>query len=444
VAVPIEKTDDMLLLGVLPYGEAASDVWIRQGRIAAILPAGRGSAAIAISRSPCRIVHADGLVMLPGLVDLHTHLREPGGEPSETIETGCRAAAAGGYTDVFAMANTTPVTDDVERVDFLLDRARQQEYSRVHPVGAITVGLLGREITPIDAMAAAGVTVFSDDGKCVDDAVLMHTALLAAARLGVVIAQHSQHGRLAANGQINEGCAATRTGLAPWPAVAEHTIVARDAVLAAATGGALHVCHVSTRGSVEIVRWAKDHGWNVTAEVTPHHLLLTDELAALADPRYKVNPPLRSAQDVAALREALTDGTIDAVATDHAPHDAASKARLWPDAPFGMIGLETALPVVAHILSEEAGSAGLVDWRKVASLMSEAPARIGGISRDAGLPLAVGESATFALVDTAYDWTVTVDRLRSKSINTPFLDMAFRHRVVATAICGRLTHDILS
>jgi dihydroorotase len=277
----------------------------------------------------------------------------------------------------------------------------------------------------------------------VDDAAVMQAALVESARWGVVIAQHSQHGQLAAGGQINEGDAAEATGFTPWPAVAEHTIIARDAVLAAATGGSLHVCHLSTRGSVQIIRWAKERGRNVTAEVAPHHLLLTDELAALADPRYKVNPPLRSADDVEALREALLDGTIDAVATDHAPHEAASKAAPWCSAPFGMIGLETALAVVAHVLGGRPGPGDSVDWRRLASLMSETPARIGGISGEAGRPIAVGEPATFALVDIRRDWTVALDALHSKSTNTPFLDTVFRHRVVATGIDGRLTHDEL-
>jgi dihydroorotase len=426
-----ESLDQMILRGVLPYGGPAADVIIKDGRFAAFLPAGIASTADA------RVIDATGLVMLPGLVDLHTHLREPGGEDSETIETGTRSAAAGGYTDVFAMANTDPVTDTADRVAHLLAVAGRHGRCRVHPVGAITKGLLGMEAAPYAEMAAAGARMFSDDGKCVNNAALTRHALLEAARLDCVVAQHAQSGELAGHGQINAGAAAEATGLPPWLGVAEETIIARDAILAAETGARLHVCHISTRRSAEIIRWAKSQGWPVTAEVTPHHLLLSDQVTDQADTRYKVNPPLRSADDVHALRAALLDGTIDIVATDHAPHTDQSKERSWCDAPFGMTGLETALPVVAAVMEE----AQALDWRRLAELMSATPARIGGISAFAGRPLATGEPATFTLVDTTSEWTVTAADRYSKSANNPFRGTEFRHRIVATSLDGRLIHS---
>src|SRR5699024_10455048 len=387
-----DLAEHCILAGVRPYGGERTDVSIRAGRIEAVEPAAdRANGAAYLTE---KIIDARDLILLPGFVDLHTHLREPGGEEAETIATGARAAAAGGFTDVFAMANTQPVTDNRERVQNIKARSREQAFARVHPVGAITRGLQGTELAPLEQMAQAGADIFSDDGKCVNDSALMRRAFRRAADCGVTIAQHAQDGPIAGHGQINAGRAAESTGLTPWPPVAEHVSLARDARLAAEFGARLHVCHLSTRGSVEIVRWAKSQGWPVTAEVTPHHLLLTDEITALADPRYKVNPPLRSDDDVRALREAVLDGTIDAVATDHAPHTAQSKDNHWCDAPFGMIGLETAAAVLAHVLDDCGG----LDWRRFAELTSGTPARIGSIAEFAGRPLAVGEPASFALV----------------------------------------------
>ncbi|GAB3261462.1 dihydroorotase [Arthrobacter pigmenti] len=425
-----ESLDQVILRNVLPYGGPPADVIIKDGRFAAFLPPGQAPS------TEVRILDCTGLIMLPGFVDLHTHLREPGGEASETIHTGTRSAAAGGYTDVFAMANTDPVTDTADRVSRLLSQSRRQTSCRVHPVGAITGGLEGASPAPYAEMAAAGARMFSDDGKCVNNAALTRAALVAAANLGCIVAQHAQSADLAGEGQINAGHASETTGLPPWLGVAEETIIARDAILAAETGARLHVCHISTRRSVEIIRWSKSQGWPVTAEVTPHHLLLTDELAAFTDTRYKVNPPLRSADDVQALRTALLDGTIDAVATDHAPHTNESKSRSWCGAPFGMTGLETALPVVAAVLE----NAQALDWKRLAELMSTAPARIGGINDFAGRPLVAGEPSTFALVDTA-NWTVTSADRYSKSSNSPFCGTEFRHRVMATSLEGRLTHS---
>lgn len=425
----MDPTTEYLLRGCRPYGGEPVDVRISGGRIAGFDPD--------LATVPgINAIDAHGLILLPGLVDLHAHLREPGNEEAETIASGSRAAAAGGYTDVFAMANTQPVTDSVERVDAMLEAAAAQDVCRVHPVGAITVGLAGTELTPMAAMAQAGVRMFSDDGRCVDNAALMFDALRLGAKHGFLVAQHAQHGELAGSGQINAGTAASMTGLSPWPGVAEETIIARDILLAAETGGALHICHVSTARSVEIIRWAKAQGWPVSAEVTPHHLLLTDELAALGDPRYKVNPPLRSATDIDALRKALLDGTIDIIATDHAPHPMERKSGSWCSAAFGMTGLETALAVVAYVLAE----VGRLDWKLVARLMSETPARLGGISDSAGRPLVVGEPATFCLVNIQSQWTVDVARHYSKSENSPFGGQAFQSAVVATAVAGRFTH----
>ncbi|MDZ7931754.1 MAG: dihydroorotase [Rhodococcus sp. (in: high G+C Gram-positive bacteria)] len=426
------------LRSVRPYGGHPRDVTIRGGRIAAIAPA-LGPAGTAPETDAVDI-DAVGLVMLPGFVDLHTHLRDPGDGRSETVASGTRAAAAGGFTDVFAMANTDPVTDTAERVEAVAETARRGASARVHPVGAITYGLEGTSLTDLPALAAAGAQLFSDDGKCVDDAEIMFAALEQAALHDLVLAQHAQHGQLAGRGQINAGAAAVRTGLPPWHAAAEETVIARDVILAGHARARLHICHISTRGSVEVIRWAKSQGWNITCEVTPHHLLLTDELTALSDPRYKVNPPLRTDDDVRALREALRDGTVDAIATDHAPHTADSKKRTWCDAPFGMTALETALPVAARVLSETGGQ----QWPLLAKLMSTNPARIGSISDRAGRPIAVGEPATFALIDPTTRFTVRDNEFHSLSTNSPFTGESFTSRVVATAIDGQLTHIIPS
>lgn len=416
----------LVLRGVRPMGGPPVNVSIRDGRLARIT---------ASVDSTARHVDCTGLIMLPALVDLHTHLREPGGEDAETIASGTAAAAAGGYSDVFAMANCDPTTDSPERVRHVSAVAARTAACRVHPVGAITLGLAGEHPAPLTAMARAGARMFSDDGHCVDNAAILRSALRESRGNGAVVAQHAQCANLAADGQINAGKAAERTGLPPWPAVAEETIVARDVVLAGETGARLHVCHVSTAGAVEIVRWAKDRGWPVTAEVTPHHLLLDDELAATTDTVYKVNPPLRTTHDVAALRAAVLDGTIDAVATDHAPHTQRRKANPWCHAPFGMTGLETALAVTASVLGDEP------DWSLIAEVMSHGPARIGGIGSSAGRPLLEGEPATFILVDPTTEWGVEPAECKSRSRNTPFRGLRFRHRVVATVLNGRCTYD---
>lgn len=423
-----------VLRGVRILGGPPSSLRIDHDRISAV----GGESQVAAS-SGTRVISADGLIVLPAFVDLHAHLREPGGEQSETIATGTRAAAAGGYSDVFAMANCDPVTDTPERVRHILRTAVRDSACRVHAVGAVTTGLAGRELAPIQAMARAGARMFSDDGHCVDDPALMRAALREGARAGTVIAQHAQCGSLAAAGQVNEGPAADRTGLPPWPAAAEETIAVRDIILAShAPGSRLHICHVSTAGTAAAVRWAKKQGLPVTAEVTPHHLLLTDEAVSDRDTRYKVNPPLRTAEDVDALRAALRDGTIDAVATDHAPHTAESKDRDWCHAAFGMTGLETALAVVADVLT---GPDGEPDWALVSEVMSRRPARISGIADEAGRALAPGEPATFTLIDPEAHWTADPAKGQSMARNSPFTGRRFRHRVTATIVAGHVTSD---
>jgi dihydroorotase len=387
------------------------------------------------------VVEADGLVALPGLVDLHTHLREPGREDAETVETGTRAAALGGFTAVHAMANTEPVADTAGVVEQVWRLGREAGHCDVFPVGAVTVGLAGERLAELGAMAdsAARVRVFSDDGRCVADPVLMRRALEYVRAFDGVVAQHAQEPRLTEEAQMNEGELSGRLGLRGWPAVAEEAIIARDCLLAAHVGSRLHVCHVSTAGSVEIIRWAKarsrdEGGWDVTAEVCPHHLLLTDEMAATYDPIFKVNPPLRTAADVEALRAGLADGTIDAVATDHAPHPHEDKDCEWQAAAFGMLGLETALSIVQETMVDT----GLLDWAGVADRMSHAPARIGRLAGH-GRPLAEGEPANLVLYDPTVRRTVDPAELASLSRNTPYAGMELPGRVVATFLRGKPT-----
>ncbi|WP_034087652.1 dihydroorotase [Streptacidiphilus albus] len=409
-------------------GGEPQDLRLKDGVIAEI---GTGLAADGET-----VVEAEGLIALPGLVDLHTHLREPGREDAETVLTGTRAAAKGGFTAVHAMANTFPVADTAGVVEQVWRLGRESGYCDVQPVGAVTVGLEGKQLAELGAMAdsAAAVRVFSDDGKCVDDAVIMRRALEYVKAFGGVVAQHAQEPRLTEGAQMNEGTVSGELGLAGWPAVAEESIIARDVLLAAHVGSRLHVCHVSTAGSVEIIRWAKSKGWDVTAEVTPHHLLLTDELVRSYDPVYKVNPPLRTEADVLALREALADGTIDAVATDHAPHPSEDKDCEWAAAAMGMVGLETALPVVQQTMVDT----GLMSWAEVAERMSFRPAVIGRLAGQ-GRPVSVDEPANLVLVDPAYRGAVNPDAFATRSRNTPYRGRELPGRVVATFLRGRAT-----
>ncbi len=426
-----------LISGVRLAGGELADLILAGGRIT---ETGTG-----LTAAGARVLDGAGLIALPGLVDLHTHLREPGREDAETVLTGTRAAAMGGYTAVHAMANTTPVADTAGVVEQIWRLGGQAGLCDVRPVGAVTSGLEGRQLAELGAMAdsAAQVRIFSDDGRCVSDAMLMRRALEYVKAFGGVIAQHAQEPRLTDGAQLNEGEMSGLLGLTGWPAVAEEAIIARDCLLAAHVGAALHVCHVSTAGSVEIIRWAKSKGWRVTAEVTPHHLMLTDDLAANYDPVYKVNPPLRTAADVAALRAGLADGTIDCVATDHAPHPVEDKEAEWQVAAFGMTGLETALRVVHATMVET----GLLDWTGVADRMSARPAAIGQLDGSSptpspalhGRPLEAGSPANLVLYDPAAHSVVDPAQHASRSRNTPFAGMELPGQVIATFLRGEPT-----
>ncbi len=424
---------DYLIRGARILGGEPVDLLLRDGLVAEV---GGSGTARPSSTTGAEVVEAEGLIALPGLVDLHTHLREPGREDAETVETGTRAAAMGGFTAVHAMANTEPVADTAGVVEQVWRLGTEAGYCDVQPVGAVTVGLGGERLAELGAMAdsAARVRVFSDDGRCVSDPVLMRRALEYVKAFDGVVAQHAQEPRLTEDAQMNEGELSGRLGLRGWPAVAEEAIIARDCLLAAHVGSRLHVCHVSTAGSVELVRWAKSKGWPVTAEVCPHHLLLTDDLAATYDPIYKVNPPLRSSDDVAALRSGLADATIDVVATDHAPHPHEDKDCEWQAAAFGMLGLETALSVVQQTMVDP----GLLDWAGVAERMSFAPARIARLGGH-GRPLAVGEPANLVLYDATASRVVDSSELSSLSRNTPYAGRELPGRVVATFLRGRAT-----
>jgi dihydroorotase len=384
------------------------------------------------------VIDADGLVLLPGFVDLHTHLREPGREDAETICSGSRAAAVGGYTAVLAMANTNPVTDTAEAAERILDLGRACGLVDVQPIGAVTHGLEGEQLAELGLMhrSRARVRVFSDDGRCVGDARVMRRALEYIRSFGGVISQHSQDPSLAGpSACCHEGELSGRLGLPGWPAAAESVIIARDVQLAKVTGSRLHVCHVSTAESVEVIRWAKAKGIRVTAEVTPHHLYLTTREVESYDPTYKVNPPLRTDEHVTAVREALADGTIDVVATDHAPHASHDKDdHAFGDARPGMLGLEQALAVVMETSLDALG------WSGIADRMSLAPARIGGLDAVQGRPLAIGAPANLVLVDPSA--RATVDRSASASIsrNNPYHGRDLPDPVVATIWAGRVTY----
>jgi dihydroorotase len=417
-----------LIKGARPLGGDPADIAIRDGEVAEI---GAG-----LDAQGAAVIDAAGLIALPGLVDLHTHLREPGREDAETVRTGTRAAALGGFTAVHAMANTDPVADTAGVVEQVWRLGRTAGHCDVQPVGAVTVGLQGARLAELGAMAdsAARVRVFSDDGTCVSDARLMRRALEYVKAFDGVIAQHAQEPRLTEGAQMNEGEVSSRLGLTGWPAAAEEAVIARDCLLAAHVGSALHVCHVSTAGSVEILRWAKSKGWRVTAEVTPHHLMLTDDLAEGYDPVYKVNPPLRTKADVTALRQGLADGTIDCVATDHAPHPLEDKESEWETAAFGMTGLETALRVVQHAMVDT----GLLGWDGVADRMSLRPATIGRLAGH-GRPVKPGGPANLTLYDPAASEAVDPASHASKSRNSPFAGLLLPGRVVATFLRGEPT-----
>ncbi len=421
----------LVLRNVRPFGGEPSDLAIGDGRI---INAGQTPA-------DARELDCTGLIALPGLVDLHTHLREPGRPDTETVESGTSAAARGGYTAIFAMANTNPVADSAAAVENVAALGRQAAHCDVYPVGAVSVGLEGARLADIVGMArsSAQVRLFSDDGRCVADPALMRDALAAVRGVGGVLAQHAQEPALTVGSQLNDGVVSRELGLPGWPAMAEEAVIARDVVMAHHMGARLHICHVSTAGSVEVIRWAKAQGFPVTAEVTPHHLALVDELSRTGDATYKVNPPLRTLEDVHAVQSALVDGTIDVVATDHAPHLRQEKALDWSSAPMGMLGLETALALVAEVFI----GGNRLNWRQIAWRMSTRPAELLGILEQHGNDLTPGSPASMCLIDPHRPWTVDPKSFASLSANSPFAGTRLNARVVATVLRGAITYDAL-
>ncbi|MEY4493083.1 MAG: hypothetical protein RL355_432 [Actinomycetota bacterium] len=420
------NTKSVVIKNVSILGTDVNDILIEEGLIAKI---GKNlSADTVIDGTDC--------VALPGLVDLHTHLREPGREDAETVLSGSRAAAKGGFTAVHAMANTNPVADTAGVVEQVWRLGQEAGLVDVRPVGAVTKGLEGNALAELGAMAdsAANVRVFSDDGKCVHDAALMRRALEYVKAFDGVVAQHAQEPRLTDGAQMNEGELSGKLGLAGWPAVAEEAIIARDVLLAEHVGSRLHVCHLSTAGSVEIIRWAKGRGINVTAEVTPHHLFFTDDVVTSYDPIYKVNPPLRTQKDVDAVRAGLADGTIDIVATDHAPHPAEDKDCEWTAAAFGMTGLESALAIVNATMVKT----GLITWSRVADVMSVNPAKIGRVF-DQGQPIKEGKPANIVVFNPNVEIKVDPTKTESGSRNTPYRELTLPGQVVATIFHGEPT-----
>ncbi|WP_284864759.1 dihydroorotase [Corynebacterium rhinophilum] len=423
----------LLIKNIRLYGEGEpTNVLVRGGVIDSIGPEVQAEGA-------AETIEGGGNVLLPGLVDMHVHLREPGREDTETIESGSKAAAKGGFTAVFTMANTTPVTDQPIIAESVWAKSQALGLCDVHPVGSITKGLEGKSLTEFGMMARsdAKVRMFSDDGKCVQNPQLMRRALEYAKGMDVLLAQHAEDDRMTGGSSAHEGENAARLGLRGWPRVAEESIVARDALLARDYGNRVHICHASTQGTVELLQWAKEHDIPLTAEVTPHHLLMTDDKLRTYDGLFRVNPPLREQRDTEALRQALLDGTIDCVATDHAPHGSEDKCVEFENARPGMLGLESSLAVIAKLFVET----GLADWRFIARVMSERPAEITRLPGH-GRPLEVGEPANLTIVDPQHHWVSDSAQLASKSQNNPYAGEEFGARVTHTILRGSVTFDL--
>jgi dihydroorotase len=409
--------------------DAVTDVLIDDGRIAEIGP------RLAEGAPHAEVVDCTGLVVAPGFIDVHCHLREPGREDVETIATGARAAVAGGFTAVCAMPNTDPVTDNQAAVGFIVRQAQRTDAARVYPIGAVSVGQLGAKLAEFGEMVGAGAVAVSDDGKPVASAHLMRTALEYARNFGIPVADHCEEPTLAAGGAMNEGLMSARLGLRGIPTEAEEIMAIRDILLARRTGGHVHLCHMSTRGSVDLIRWGKERGINVSAEVCPHHISLSEEAVAGYNTNAKMNPPLRTPDDMEALREAVRDGTIDVIATDHAPHHYDEKEREFSDAPNGIVGLETALAVNVTWLVKS----GIIDVGTLIDRMSVAPARLFHLP---GGTLRRGSTADVTVFDPSAEWKVDPAAFRSKGRNSPYAGMTLTGRTHHTIVGGRVAYAV--
>jgi len=409
--------------------DQTADVLLQDGKIAAVGPG--------LSAADAEVRDVRGHVVAPGLVDIHVHVREPGNEDEETVATAARAAAAGGFTAVCAMPNTDPVTDNQAAVGFIVRQSVRAGLSRVYPIGAVSVGQKGEKLAEFGEMVGAGAVAVSDDGKPVVSGHLMRTALEYARTFDLPVADHCEEPTLAAGGVMHEGLVASRLGLKGIPAAAEEIMVARDILLAELSGGHVHLCHMSTRGSVELIRRAKERGIRVTAEVTPHHLSLTDHACEEYDTNAKMNPPLREAADVAALRAGLKSGVIDCIASDHAPHAYDEKEAAFDDAPFGIVGLETAFGIAYTELVE----GGVLTLPELLARMSTVPARLYRLPAGGGGTLSVGAPADVCVLDVAARWTVDAARFHSKSRNTPFQGRDLTGHAILTVVAGRVVHD---
>ena len=423
----------ILIRGVFLYGEGSPvDVLITNDKISKI----DFSIPVPLSKSRIEIIEAFGQVLLPGFVDLHTHLRDPDKSHLDDIATGSAAAALGGYTAVFAMANTEPTSDNYVFTDYIWSRGKQVGLVDIYPVGSVTIGRNGKQITEMSLMANSigQVSIFSDDGLCVQDSLVMRRALEYSTDVGVLIAQHAEDSRLTLNAVAHEGSNSSTLGLVGWPRSAEESIVARDIILARDANARIHICHISALGTVELLKWAKSQSISITSEVTPHHLMLDDNSLKNYDGHKRVNPPLREANDIKALRQALADGVIDCVATDHAPHSEHEKQCEFSKSKPGMIGLQTSLPIVVCTMLHP----DLLDWRGVARVMSETPAAIAGLS-DQGRPLEVGEPANLAVVNPNSKWKVKGSKFASYANNTPFESLDLKTKITATLLRGQIT-----